>query len=64
MVVQEADGVSQSEGNRDGRDKLRVPNSSCGVVDPMRVEKLHVREPRDPVTARVVSGPEGERDER
>jgi hypothetical protein len=30
----------------------------------MHAEKLHAREPGDPVTARAVSGPEGERDER
>ena len=52
-----------SEGNRTVR-HTRALDWSRGVVDPKHAEKLHAREPGDPVTARANSGPEGERDER
>ena len=62
-VVQGADGVRQSEG-KTGRAITRARYRPCGVADPKHAEKLHAREPGEPVTARAVSGPEGERDER
>ena len=53
-VVQGADGVRQPEGNNVTRDSASAARP-CGVEDPRHAEKLHAREPGDPVVAREQS---------
>ena len=60
-------GTPMLSGDQKAKQSVRHTRAldwSRGVGDPMHAEKLHAREPGDPVTARAVSGPEGERDER
>ena len=53
------------EGNKAASVIASAPRP-CGVEDPRHAEKLHAREPGDPVCRPKLqgSGPEGERDER
>ena len=52
QLVQEADGVECKEGNNASHENYASVARPCGVEDPKHAEKLHAREPGDPVAVR------------